>query len=331
MAQSPNPPDLILLDIMMPGIDGYQVCKQLKENEATKDIPVIFLTAKDEEADETKGFQYGAVDYITKPFSPCIVKARIKTHLSLVKAQKSLKLKNGELNDLNATKDKFFSIVAHDLKSPIVSFLAVSNLLAENMSILSRENLEEMAKNTKKSGDYLFKLLENLLDWARIQMNHYEFKPVNVPLNHLIQDTFYILKLNAEQKGVSLINQIDESISIMADADMLNTIVLNLISNAIKFTNNGDNIILQYQEIEQKHLISVSDTGVGMTEKQLGKLFNLGVSSISLGTANEKGTGLGLILCQEMIEKHHGEIKVESQLGKGTIFTFTIDKNLSEI
>lgn len=329
IANSPKPPDLILLDIVMPGLDGYQVCKKLKENDASKDIPIIFLTAKDDDSEEEKGLELGAVDYITKPFNPFIIRSRIKTQISLKLVQNALTQKNKELEELNSTKDKIFSIIAHDLKSPILSFLSVSNTLTNKMDGLSREKIQTMAKEANQAGNHLYKLLENLLNWARIQMNRYEFKPKPIPLDFIIQDTFNVLQLAAINKGINLKSKVEKSTTIVADVDMLSTIMLNLVSNAIKFTNRDDTITIRYQLTDQAHKISISDTGVGMDETQLNKLFSLGISSTCLGTEKEKGTGLGLILCKEMVEKHNGKIDVESKLGVGTTFKVFIDRNLS--
>lgn len=246
----------------------------------------------------------------------------------LISAREEVVKFNDELKQLNATKDKFFSIVAHDLKSPINSFLAISNLLVEHIDQFSIEEIQEMAKDVRNSGDNLIKLLENLLYWARIQMNRYEFQPEKVSLNTIVENNVNLLSLSASQKGVLIKDQVPENTSVVADQNMVNTIIRNLVSNAIKFTKNGDTITVGYKKENNFSCISIQDTGVGIKPEDLENLFKIDVTTTSRGTHNEKGTGLGLILCKEMVEKHNGTIRVESELNKGTTFTFSLDHTI---
>lgn len=249
----------------------------------------------------------------------------------LIRAREDVLKFNDELTQLNATKDKFFSIVAHDLKSPINSFLAISNLLVEHIDQFSMEEIQEMAKDVRKSGENLFKLLENLLYWARIQMNRYEFTPEESSLNAIVENNINLLSLNASQKGVLIKDQVPENTQILADQNMVSTIIRNLISNAIKFTKDGDEIIVSYLRKDNLSLISIRDTGVGIKQDDIENLFKIDVTTTNRGTNDEKGTGLGLILCNEMVEKHNGEIWVESEVGKGTTFTFSLDHQINEL
>lgn len=257
-----------------------------------------------------------------------MVKISDRQQHQLIDAREKVIKFNEDLEQLNATKDKFFSIVAHDLKSPINSFLAISNLLVEHIDHFSMEEIQEMAKDVRNSGDGLVKLLENLLDWARIQMKRCEFAPEQLSLNTVVESIINVLSLNASQKGILLKDKIPPSTDVVADRNMLSTIIRNLVSNAIKFTKEGEEVSISFQQDGDQSLISVQDTGTGIKEKDIENLFKLDVTTTSRGTENEKGTGLGLILCKEMVEKHRGDIWVESTLGEGTNFTFSLDQTI---
>lgn len=310
-------PDLVLLDIMMPEMDGYEVCRQLKLDEETVEIPVIFLTAKTNSEEIIKGLELGAVDYITKPFNNKELLLRVKTHLELKNSKE-------ELRKINATKDKFFSIIAHDLKNPFITMLGFSSMLVTDYYEFSDEEkieyLNEMEKVAKKS----HQLLENLLQWSRSQTGRLEFIPKKFDFSVVVAETTTLLESQAKTKKINLINNCNESIEVFADEDMVNTIIRNLCSNAIKFTREQGEISINCKKNEDKLEISVVDSGIGMDEKTLKNLFKIEFQQTKTGTANEQGTGLGLILCKEFTEKNNGEIWVESKLGVGSTFTFSI-------
>jgi len=253
-----------------------------------------------------------------------IVKLNDKQQSQLKNSQDEIIKYNEELKDLNATKDKFFSIISHDLKSPINSFLNLSTLLVDYIDRFSKEDIIDMAQNVKRSGDNLLKLLENLLNWARLQMKRAEFQPQKCSLNMMVSDITYIMSNRITTKQIKISSDIDENMVLMADVNMLNSILQNLITNAIKFTDKDGEIVVAAKVKEKVAEISITDTGVGISEENIKKLFRIDVIYTNTGTDQEKGTGLGLILCKEMIEKHGCEIRVESELGKGTSFIFTI-------
>jgi len=485
-------PDLILLDIRLSGIDGFEVCKQIKANVNLKQIPVIFLTAATELNDKIEGLKLGAVDYICKPFQKEELIARVNTHInfylltqqfqnqaieiseskiiqkmninlktanaklgeltktlelsnktlrisssynrSLIEASidplvtigedgkitdvnnateivtgvnrveligtdfsqyftepekarigyekvfrnekvldyplelqhrdgssisvlynasvyrdengkivgvfaaarditklkeaedKLLKL-NKQLNELVSTKDKLFSIIAHDLKSPFNSILGFSDLLITNLRKYNFEKSESFLRNINSSAKCTLNLLDNLLNWAKSQTGQIGFNPEKLSLMNIINDILLVLNPSAKIKNISLNNIIIEDIEILADKNMLQTIFRNLISNSIKFTNTNGTIniytIKKYNFIE----ISVADNGIGISEEIKEKLFRIESSFTTKGTAEEKGTGLGLILCREFVEMHKGQIWVESELGSGSEFKFTIPIN----
>ena len=347
-------PDVILLDIMMPGIDGFETCRRLKADDATKDIPVIFMTALTETVDKVRGFSVGGVDYITKPFQHEEVLARVKTHLTIRKLQQELRQqnetleryaemlaqkndelkaknaeldeKNGQLNLLNADKDKFFSIIAHDLRNPIGALRELPQLIAENLDNYSKDELRRLITMQRDAARNLFELLENLLTWSRMQRGLIDFNPEPIQVSALVQRSIALLMPSAAQKAITLTQAVNPSLLGMADHKMIDAVVRNLISNAIKFTNQGGTIEVSGNDDGAFMTIAVKDNGVGIGEQFLPKLFRIDEQYRRTGTANERGTGLGLILCKEFVERNGGEIRVESKVGNGSTFSFTLPK-----
>ncbi|MEI8112108.1 MAG: hybrid sensor histidine kinase/response regulator [Bacteroidia bacterium] len=319
-------PDLILLDILMPKMDGYEVFRQLKENAELKDIPVIFISALNDTENIVKALQSGGMDYITKPFQSEEVLARVRTHLQLHRQSKQLQEQSKQLRELNASKDKFFSIIAHDLRSPFNSIIGFSEILLENAVKKNYDVMEEYSEIILMSSRRAMDLLSNLMEWTRSQTGRMDFNPGKVELVQLITGIGQLFHGIAEQKSIGIILEIPESVTIYADQDMLSTVLRNLISNAIKFTYFGGKITVSVQENPEEITVSIRDSGVGMKKEKLEKLFRIDSDSSTLGTNKEKGTGLGLILCKEFIEKHNGKIWVESEFGKGSVFRFTIPK-----
>ena len=347
-------PDVILLDIMMPGIDGFETCRRLKADDTTKDIPVIFMTALTETVDKVRGFSVGGVDYITKPFQHEEVLARVKTHLTIRKLQQELRQqnetleryaemlaqkndelkaknaeldeKNSQLNLLNADKDKFFSIIAHDLRNPIGALRELPQLIAENLDNYSKDELRRLITMQRDAARNLFELLENLLTWSRMQRGLIEFNPEPIQISALVQRSIALLTPSAAQKAITLTQAVNPSLLGMADHKMIDAVVRNLISNAIKFTNQGGTIEVSGNDDGAFMTIAVKDNGVGIGEQFLPKLFRIDEQYRRTGTANERGTGLGLILCKEFVERNGGEIRVESKIGNGSTFSFTLPK-----
>lgn len=229
-----------------------------------------------------------------------------------------------ELEGLNATKDKFFSIIAHDLKNPFASLIGASDLLVDNTDELSQEQVKTFSGIINQSARQAYRLLENLLTWSRMQTGAITLKSKEVDLWDLVNEVVILHTGSAENKGISLEAIIDEDIKIVADPNMLNTVVRNLVSNAIKFTPSGGSITVSSHIGVDQLEIWVTDTGVGIDSEGQKKLFRIDEQLIKSGTENETGTGLGLILCKEFIEMHNGLIWVESEVGKGSSFRFSI-------
>jgi signal transduction histidine kinase len=235
-----------------------------------------------------------------------------------------IETKNNKLQELNATKDKFFSIIAHDLKNPFNAILGFSDLLVSAGNRYPQERTMEMIGMINTSAHNAYSLLENLLEWSRSQVGGIEFNPQHLDLKDLVCENQCLCDNMAKEKDISIVCDIPDDLTIYADKNMLNTIMRNLITNAIKFTHKGGNINITVIWNSTDIIISVQDTGVGMDENTKHNLFKINEKSSVSGTENESGTGLGLIICKEFIEKHNGRIWVESELGKGSDFKLSL-------
>ena len=318
-------PGLILLDIMMPGMNGYKVCRQLKENPGLKEVPVIFISALSDSYDIVKALNLGGVDYITKPFQAEEVIARVNTHYKLYQQSLELKKQRKELQELNATKDKFFSIIAHDLRSPFNGFLGLTQLMAEELENLTIEEIKDFTLSMRNSAADMFRLLENLLEWARMQQGLITFNREIAQLAPIVDESIAIILEPAKIKGIEINLDIPDDITVFADRNILQTVIRNIVSNAVKFTPKGGRIRVSAKAANHSNIeISIKDTGIGMSNKMIDDLFRLDVQTNRKGTEGEPSSGLGLLLCKDFIEKHGGKIWVESEEGKGSIFRFTL-------
>jgi len=331
--------DLILLDIAMPEMDGFQVCKELKNNDFTKNVPVIFLTAKNDEKDIITGFEIGAVDYITKPFKQTELLKRVFTHLELKRSRDIITEQNEELNkqnelldaqnkeliELNNTKNKFFSIIAHDLKNPFNTINGFTDLLEYSIETQNWAKVQDYNKHIAELSKQGYNLLLNLLEWARTQTGRIQNFPEEYSLFVIVQNIIIQYNAKTEEKNIKIINEINESVFVFVDENILYTILRNIVSNALKFCNINGSITISSKFIQNNFIeIEIKDTGVGMLKTDLEKLFKLDIHHSTLGTSNEKGTGLGLILCKELVEVSKGTIRAESEIGKGSSFFITI-------
>ena len=266
--------------------------------------------------------------------------ARVKMHLALVEQQQTLDKyadlleeknrelaqKNKQLEEANASKDTFFSIIAHDVKSPLAGFLSFAQLLRHVQNI-GQDQFQELVTHFQQSAERLLALLENLLTWAQIQRGTIEFMPQRINLQLCAASVAGLFHQNATQKNIALDNALSHDIWVNADANILETILRNLLSNALKFTPSGGRVELRAVCDAAAVKVMVTDTGVGLSEENAANLFLVGKRSRQTGTAGEKGTGLGLILCKEFVEKHGGKIGVESTLHHGTTVWFTLPRS----
>ncbi len=239
-------------------------------------------------------------------------------------AEEKIKKYNRELEKLNNNKDKFFSIVAHDLMTPFTALLGYSEILTREYKELDRATIGKFASDINTVASKAHGLLENLLSWTRVQTDRVTFNPVEFNLYPIVEDIFHLSSENAKAKNITLVNNVKLTEMIYADVNMLSTVLRNLISNAIKFTGENGRISVATEVTNGTMEVSVIDNGMGMSSIDVNRLFDDNFQHSGTGTHNEKGTGLGLILCKEFVEKHGGTIKAESRLGEGTRIFFTI-------
>ncbi len=245
----------------------------------------------------------------------------------LAVVNEQLQESENELKNLNASKDRFFSIIAHDLRSPFSSILSFSEFLVEDINELTKEELISFAGKINEAAKNVFVLLENLLQWSRIQSGKIQYEPINFNMFHKTNEVIYLLQNNANNKDITIENEITNDSIVFADEDMVFSVLQNLISNAIKFTKPGGVIKINSIVKEKTVEFSVRDNGVGIKEEDIHKLFRLDINHSTYGTKEEKGSGLGLILCKEMIEKNKGKIWVKSKVNAGTTFTFSLPRS----
>lgn len=247
------------------------------------------------------------------------VKRLAGTNEQLIKSE-------AQLRKINTEKDKFFSIIAHDLKSPFNSLLGLSQFLIEDIEELSKDEIKTFAEEINASSRILFKLLENLLQWAQIQTGRLKQEKIIFDFFETAAQTVMLLSGNAGKKGIELFNRINQASFVYADFTLISSVLQNLVSNAIKFSKKGGKIIIDSMDDGSFLQVSVEDSGIGMSEEALQKIFRIDQHHSTLGTLNEPGTGLGLVLCKELVEKNGGKIWVKSQPQAGTTFFFTIPK-----
>jgi two-component system, sensor histidine kinase and response regulator len=312
--------DLVLLDIMMPEMDGFEVCRRIKENPSTREISVIFLTAKADFQSIIQGFEAGAVDYITKPYNRRELLIRVKTHLTMQQQRKQLELST-------AFEKKIFSIIGHDLRSPmgnirtyIDAFLQVNNNLDESFITL--------LKDLYLLSDNAFNLLENLLNWAKSQSGVIICRPQIENVSLLIRNVLLLFALQAENKRISLRYSGNDQVTGFFDAELISVVIRNLVSNAVKFTPHGGSVTIEAyhdgEQDQQRLIIKVSDTGTGMNPEIIDSLMNNNIHFTTYGTDNEKGSGLGFQLCKEFVSLNAGQIRIESAQNVGSSFFISL-------
>ncbi len=242
----------------------------------------------------------------------------------LARLNKHLARSESKLKEINSAKDKLFSIIAHDLRSPFHPLLGISEILVNERQTLTEDEINHFSRELHQAMKQQYSLLENLLNWASVQTGKMKFNPIKINLLNVVEHAIDILHIRADKKDISFKTYVSPDHSVTADPNSLQSIFQNLISNAVKFTNPGGRITIKSSEISNMIEVEVADNGVGMEEEIAANIFQLNSRSSTLGTANEKGTGLGLVLCKELIEKDKGEIRLESQKGKGTKIKFTL-------
>lgn len=317
-------PDIIIVDWEMPELNGIDTIKYLKSKPETQDIPIIMSTGIMTAVENLEtALNAGAVDFLRKPIDAIELTARLNSMLKLARSYKENLIQRKKLAELNVTKDKFFSIIAHDLKGPLGGIISLLELLQSRKDF--NEEYKKLINLLAETSKVTFKLLENLLTWARLQRGELVYKPKKYPVFGFISENFTQLKSTAEAKNIVLANKVPAECNAYFDADMLNTILRNLINNAIKYSYEGGEITVSAETVNNMVAVRVKDSGVGIDNEQIKNMFRIDVKQFSTeGTKGEIGSGLGLILCKEFIIKMAGNIYVESRVGQGAEFIFTL-------
>ena len=331
-------PDLIFLDVMMPDMDGFEVAGHLKVEPEQAEIPIIFLTALNDSARVVKGFQLGANDFISKPFRREELLIRVEHQLSLVDARRVILRQTEELRKTIAGRDKLYSVIAHDLRSPMASIKMLCNTIM--MSIDPQTvpgDVFEMLEMTNKTAEEVFSLLDNLLKWTKSQLGKLSNVPQPIDMVGLVDGVIEVFKPIAESKLISLeLDSEVEFINVIVDIEMIKSVVRNLISNAIKFSHKNTVVMVhvKVQDVMDENkteegngkevLVTVSDRGCGIKNEDQEKLLNESTHFTTFGTDSEEGSGLGLLLCKDFVSKNHGRLWFTSEEGVGSNFNFTI-------
>lgn len=318
-------PDLILLDVMMPGMDGFEVAERLKSEEFRCEIPIIFLTALDDTQSIVNGFKLGVGDFISKPFRKEELMVRIKHQLSLVAARRIIEEKNEELRKTIAGRDKMYSVIAHDLRSPMASMKMLLNTI---MMSVEKDKIDpdifDMLEMSNKTSEEVFSLLDNLLKWTKSQLGKLTVIPQKLDISGLADGVVEVMNSVAEVKHIKLIRTDHESFFVYVDIEMIKSILRNLISNAVKFSNSDSEIKVGIKAEDGKVIVSVTDSGKGIKKEDQHKLLKDSTHFTTYGTNSEEGSGLGLLLCRDFARKNGGELWFESEENLGSVFSFSL-------
>lgn len=401
-------PDLIISDIIMPRLNGFELCEKLKNNKTTSHTPIILLTSLSAAEDLFQAIISGASNFITKPYKPDYLLSQIQSVLKYkkvnennedqlkvemtfpgstdrlisanpqqvlnllissyeaaiqrneeltetqkelrninehleeiveertkllsqeiterIKTQEELKEKNEQLNKLNSEKDKLFSIIAHDLRSPFSGFIGLTKVISENAANFGTDKIIHYTKRLHITATNIYDLLNNLLEWSSLSKKVSSFNFSDFDVYQLVKSNIELINERAIQKKIQITNNLSPNQFVFADKEMINTVIRNLITNAVKFTEKGGNIEVNSSLTGNLIDIAIKDSGIGITDEKIIKLFNIDEQTGTKGTENEPSTGLGLVLCKEFIEKNGGQISVKSEQGVGSVFSFTIPK-----
>ena len=325
-------PDLVLLDVMMPDMDGFEVAGRLKVEPSQAEIPIIFLTALNDSASVVKGFQLGANDFISKPFRREELLIRVEHQLSLVDARRIILRQTEELRKTIAGRDKLYSVIAHDMRSPMASIKMLCNTIMMSIEPGSvPQDVFEMLEMANKTSEEVFSLLDNLLKWTKSQLGKLSNVPQPIDLVGLVDGVIEVFKPIAESKSIALaLERSIESVEVVVDVEMIKSVVRNLISNAIKFSHKDTTVTTRVEtRMDERNglnevIVIVSDKGCGIKEEDQPKLLNEATHFTTFGTNSEEGSGLGLLLCKDFVAKNNGQLWFTSKPGAGSDFCFSL-------
>jgi two-component system sensor histidine kinase/response regulator len=325
-------PDMILLDVVMPDISGFEVCRILKEEDAFKEVPIIFITAADEIEFIIKGFEAGGVDYITKPFRIEEIMLRIRTHFQYKLTRDQLFETTVMLLKLNKVKDRLFTIIGHDLHNPIGNIKMVLEFMSKGIIDPNKgDQYKKTVNELLRSTDEVFALLENLTAWTTSETGNLANIPENLKLKEAVVSIVNLYQAGLNSKNIQLNIDIEPGIVVFADNSMIKTVIRNLFSNALKYTPEDGIITFKSWIKDQMVYVCVADTGKGMTQLEIDQVLDANTYYSGDRSNAEGGSGLGLKLCKEFIVKSKGKIWIDSNPGEGTQVIFSLPAKKEEI
>ncbi|RLD36909.1 MAG: hypothetical protein DRI74_08060 [Bacteroidetes bacterium] len=317
-------PDIILLDIMMPEMDGFEVKAKLNEDAIQKEIPVIFITALEEPENKAKGFELGGRDYLVKPINKLEVLARVRSQLLIQDQNSALIIANDKLRKANETRDKIFSVISHDLRTSVGNMRNVFRFMLDGM--IDPVEDRDIIFDAEITSRHTFNLLENLLYWAKSQQGNIKIHQEIVDVEDAVTDVFDQEMGSAVNKSINLTKEVEEGLQLFVDRITLNIILRNLLINAIKFTTEGGKIHVVAKQIADGISISVKDDGMGMSHDDISRILRKTEAFSKKGTNHERGTGLGLVIVGEFLEMNKGRMEIKSEIDHGSDFTVIFPK-----
>lgn len=320
-------PELILLDVMMPEMDGYEVASRIKEQKELAEIPILFLTALTDAAAIEKAYRSGGVDYVTKPIIAAELLARMEVHLDVYDNKRQLKKMNEALELKSKQKDKLLSIISHDMTNAVSGSRQLIEILVNKLKQgkLTLENLSKPLEATYRGINGASELLHELLWWSKSQFKQSTYNAEQVNYLNILEKIIALQETRLKIKNIEVLTEFsDIPETVFTDPDMLSVVIRNLLGNAIKFSYENSRITIKITQKKDHIITCISDEGVGISPENMAKLFALDSNNSTPGTKGEKGTGLGLSLCKGLIETWGGKIWAESELGEGSEFCFTI-------
>lgn len=346
MSVQSSPPDLILLDILMPEMNGYEVCSQLKASPLTKDIPIIFISALNEVFDKVKAFEFGGVDYITKPFQVQEVLARVEHQLHIRRLTKQLLERNARLaeeiqkrhiaelevrralekeKELNELKSYFVSMVSHEFRNPLTAIIGFANFLKDYAQELPKEKHQEYLNQIEIGAQRMNTLLNDVLVIGQSQAGKLEFKPVLLDVEDFCRDLVQEIKLGSGTEHTIIFSSLSQFPKVYIDTNLLRQILTNLLSNAIKYSPKDSTVTFELEYHNKEVIFKITDKGIGISPEDQQQLFDSFHRGRNVGRIS--GTGLGLTIVKNAVDLHGGKIAVESEVGVGTISTVSIPLN----
>jgi signal transduction histidine kinase len=331
-----KPPDLLLLDVKMPGMNGFELCKSLKLGENTKHLPVIFISALKDMDDRVLGFEAGGVDFITKPFQREEVLARVSAQLSLVQVRKQLEenvrelsAANLELKEMDKFKNMFIATVSHELRTPLNAIIGFAGVMLQGLTGEINDKQKDYLGRVSRSGKHLLDMVTDVIDVSKMEVGDLEVCPKKFCLKEVMDDLMEITQPQMNKKQLDLDIDVISWPEMFTDSKRLFQCLLNLLSNAMKFTDMGTVTVI-IREVEGDVKIAVRDTGTGIPEEDIPKLFEAFERLETSRSVRPGGTGLGLYLTKKLLlDVLQGSITVESQFGKGSTFTIQIPKEMT--